>query len=91
MREPGIEDRRFKLESRFLEIPKEFIMPETFVKSNGEIPIPIYILKKYNMREPGIEPGSHRWQRRILTTILPAHNSTYNQSFKNLITSNYQL
>ena len=24
------------------------------------------------MRGPGIEPGPQRWQRRILTTILPA-------------------
>ena len=26
------------------------------------------------MRGPGFEPGSQRWQRRILTTILPTHN-----------------
>ncbi len=25
---------------------------------------------KEKMREPGFEPGSQRWQRRILTTIL---------------------
>ena len=25
------------------------------------------------MRHPGIEPGPHRWQRRILTTELMAH------------------
>ena len=26
------------------------------------------------MRHPGIEPGPHRWQRRILTTELKALN-----------------
>ena len=28
------------------------------------------------MRHPGIEPGPHRWQRRILTTELMALNFT---------------
>ena len=27
------------------------------------------------MREPGIEPGSQRWQRRILTIGQPAHRN----------------
>lgn len=27
------------------------------------------------MREPGLEPGSQRWQRRILTTILLSQKS----------------
>ena len=28
----------------------------------------------YVLRHPGIEPGPHRWQRRILTTELMARN-----------------
>ncbi len=35
------------------------------------------------MRGLGIEPRSHRWQRRILTTKLPAqHIKTKNHTFK---------
>ena len=38
------------------------------------------------MRQPGLEPGSPRWQREILTTILPAHKknlgSFYEISYK---------
>ena len=45
-----------------------------------QFPIPI------SMRGPGIEPGSQRlrflkWQRRILTTILPALNQTRQKGF----------
>ena len=32
----------------------------------------MFISKKLSMRESGIEPEPHRWQRRILTTILLA-------------------
>ena len=35
-------------------------------------------IKRYIvMRHPGIEPGPHRWQRRILTTELMALNYVF--------------
>ena len=34
----------------------------------------LYIKRYIVMRHPGIEPGPHRWQRRILTTELMALN-----------------
>lgn len=33
------------------------------------------------MRGPGIEPGSQRWQRRILTFILPTLGSIHQKGF----------
>jgi hypothetical protein len=32
---------------------------------------------RHFLRQPGIEPGPHRWQRRILTTELLAHIYIY--------------
>ena len=37
----------------------------------------LYYIKIYQMRQPGIEPGPHRWQRRILTVELLALKYIY--------------
>ena len=36
------------------------------------------------MHQPGIEPGSQRWQRRIRTVILPVHRFDRKKKFLNL-------
>ena len=35
------------------------------------------------MRRPGLEPGSPRWQRDILTTVLPALTSLRKEGYLN--------
>jgi hypothetical protein len=41
------------------------------------------------MREPGFEPGSQRWQRRILTTILLSQKNKMGLSRFELETSGF--
>ena len=45
----------------------------------------LIIVLKNDMREPGFEPGSQRWQRHILTTILLTLELNMHPFFKNLI------
>ena len=51
-----------------------WVCRQTVIRTNGQSPACMHGHKKYSvMRYPGIEPGPHRWQRRILTTELIAH------------------
>ncbi len=43
------------------------------------------ISQNTTMRGPGIGPGPQRWQRRIITTILPTHEISINWMFKNIL------